>query len=237
MRFVQNVNAKSQDGEIYLGNLTVEEIRYAESALIKDVQVSLRNKKDFQHFVKQLGLVDRDGILKCKGRLSNSDLQEAAREPIILPKERWLTELIISACHKRVHHCGQLRATLAELRGKYWVPRGRQIVKKAIGQCVVCKRHGGKPCGKPDEAGLPDFRVRKSPLLSKLGVDFAGSLYAREGGEIVKVYISLFTCCVTRAVHLDLVRNLSMSSFLTVLGGLRAGEEHRRLLFQTMLKH
>ena len=132
---------KSQDRKIYLCNLTVEEIRYAESALIKDAQVSLRNKKDFQHLIKQLGLVDRDGILKCKGRLSNSDLEEAAREPIILPKEHWLTELIISACHKRVHHCG-LRATLAELRGKYWVPRGRQIVKKVIGNCVVCKGHG-----------------------------------------------------------------------------------------------
>jgi hypothetical protein len=143
LRFVQNVKAKSQDREICLGNLTVEEIRHAESTLIKDAQVSLRNKKDFQHVVKQLGLVDRDGILKCKGRLSNSDLEEAAREPIILPKEHWLTELIISACHKRVHHCG-LRATLAELRGKYWVPRGRQIVKKVIGKCVVCKRHGGK---------------------------------------------------------------------------------------------
>jgi hypothetical protein len=78
-----------------------------------------------------------------QGRLSNSDLEEAAREPIILPKEHWLTELIISACHKRVHHCG-LRATLAELRGKYCVPRGRQIVKKVIGKCVACKRHGGK---------------------------------------------------------------------------------------------
>jgi hypothetical protein len=66
MRFMQNVKAKSQDREIYLGNLTVEEIRYAESALIKDAQISLRNKKDFQHLVKQLGLVDRDGILKCK---------------------------------------------------------------------------------------------------------------------------------------------------------------------------
>ena len=71
--------------------MTVEEIRYAESALIKDAKVSLTNNKYFQHLVKQLGLVDRDGILKCKGRFSNSDLEEAAREPIILPKEHWIT--------------------------------------------------------------------------------------------------------------------------------------------------
>ena len=234
MRFMQNVKAKSQNREIYSGNLTVEEIRYSESALIKDAKVSLRNKKDYQHLVKQLRLVDRDGIQKCNGRLSNSDLEEASREPIILPKEHWLTELIISTCHKRVYHCG-LRATVAELRGKYWAPRGCQIVKKVIGKCVVCKRHGGKPYGKPDEAGLPDFRVRESPPFAKVGVDFVGPLYAKEGGEIVKVYIALFMYCVTRAVHMDLVRNLSISCFFNCLR--RFGKGHRCSLFQTMLKH
>jgi hypothetical protein len=53
--------------------------------------------------------------------------------------------------------------------------------------------------------------------FAKVRVDFAGPLYARECGEMVKVYIALFTYCVTRTVHLDLVRNLSMSSFLNCL--------------------
>ena len=60
MKFMQNLKAKSQDREIYLGNLTVEEIRYAKSALIKDAQVSLRNKKDFQHLVKQVWLIEME---------------------------------------------------------------------------------------------------------------------------------------------------------------------------------
>ena len=34
---------------------------------------------------------------------------------------------------------------------------------------------------------------------------------------MVKVYIALFPCCVTTAVHLDLVRNLSGSCFLNCL--------------------
>ena len=59
--------------------------------------------------------------------------------------------------------------------------------------------------------------MRESPPFAKVGVDFAGPLYARGGGEMVKVYIALFTCCVTRAVHLDLVRNLSGSIFLNCL--------------------
>jgi 2C-methyl-D-erythritol 2,4-cyclodiphosphate synthase len=45
-------------------------------------------------------------VLKCKGRLSNADLEIEAREPMILPREHYLTELIIRDYHNRVHHCG-----------------------------------------------------------------------------------------------------------------------------------
>jgi hypothetical protein len=80
--------------------------------------------------------VERDGVLKCKGRLSNADLEIEAREPMILPSEHYLTELIIRDYHNRAHHCG-LRATLPELRSMFWVPRGRQAVKRGIGTVVV----------------------------------------------------------------------------------------------------
>jgi hypothetical protein len=98
----------------------------------------------------------------------------------------------------------------------FWVPRGRQAVKRGIGT-VVCKKHNGKARGTPAQADLPKFRVQQSPPFSKIGVDFAGSLFAIEGSDMVKVYIALFACCVTRAVHLDLVRNLSAPCFLNCL--------------------
>ena len=62
-----------------------------------------------------------------------------------------------------------------------------------------------------------DLEPHFSPPFSKVGVDFAGPLFAKEGSDMVKVYIALFTCCVTRAVHLDLVRNLSTPCFLNCL--------------------
>ena len=40
-------------------------------------------------------------------------------------------------------------------------------------------------------------------------MDFAGPLFVKsKTGEMFKAYIALFTCCVTRAVHLDLVTDL-----------------------------
>ena len=46
------------------------------------------------------------------------------------------------------------------------------------------------------------------------GVDFTGALYIREKGGESKAYICLFTCAVTRAVHLEIVTNLTVEEFL-----------------------
>ena len=50
-------------------------------------------------------------------------------------------------------------------------------------------------------------------------VDYAGPLYLKrtKDSEEVKVWISLFTCCVTRAVHLELVSELSAVAFIRCL--------------------
>ena len=55
--------------------------------------------------------------------------------------------------------------------------RGRQVVKKILGECVVCKKLVGKSYTNPPTATLPDFRARETPPFSSVGVDFAGPLY------------------------------------------------------------
>ena len=46
------------------------------------------------------------------------------------------------------------------------------------------------------------------------GVDFTEALYVREKGGESKAYIYLFTCAVTRAVHLEIITNLTVEEFL-----------------------
>ena len=48
-----------------------------------------------------------------------------------------------------------------------------------------------------------------------MGLDFAGHLYLEDSGE--KVYICLFTCAVTSAVHLELVCDITTERFLLAL--------------------
>lgn len=48
-------------------------------------------------------------------------------------------------------------------------------------------------------------------------MDFAGPLYVKSAGSMKKSYIALFTCAITRAVHLELVSDQSTESFLLAL--------------------
>ena len=94
------------------------------------------------------------------------------------------------------------------------MPKGRQVVKYVLNRCVVCKKMEGKSFSPAPTASLPDFRVNKAPPFSKTGVDFAGPLFVKDkSNEMRKVYVALFTCCVTRAVHLELVEDLSVETF------------------------
>ncbi|KRY76018.1 hypothetical protein T4B_7003 [Trichinella pseudospiralis] len=51
--------------------------------------------------------------------------------------------------------------------------------------------------------------------FNRVGVDVAGTLHVKEEQQsLQKVYICLFTCMVTRAVHLELVMDMTSISFL-----------------------
>ena len=65
---------------------------------------------------------------------------------------------------------------------------------------------------------LPRFRVRETEPFAKTGVDFAGPLYVKNAANGTdKIYIALFSCCVSRALHLDLVKDISATEFLRCL--------------------
>lgn len=113
--------------------------------------------KNFPNLESVLGLETVGGVLRCFGRLEHSDLEVEAQKPIILPKDHAYTTKAIEECHERVLHSG-VRETLAELRSKFWVPKGRQHVK-VISKCVVCRKLEGKAYSTPGNAALPEFRV------------------------------------------------------------------------------
>lgn len=71
---------------------------------------------------------------------------------------------------------------------------------------------------KPTEFLHHQFRVKKSPLFSHTGIDFVDLC------NQAKVWIALYTCCVTRAVHLDLVPDMTATTFLRSFKRFSAGK-------------
>ena len=58
------------------------------------------------------------------------------------------------------------------------------------------------------------MRVTEAPPFIITGVDFTGTLFIKENDQEEKVYICLFTCAVTRAVHLEVVGDLTVETVL-----------------------
>ena len=226
--FKGQVNDKNTEKERI--RLNAADLKEAEHLWIRSVQGSAFSKeiafllsKDHSSappaYVTQFGLFLDDGIIKCKGRLNNAPLPVNTRNPILLPTKHEFTCLLIKQSHESVKHSG-IRDTLTTLRERYWILRGREAVKKFIRSCVICRKHEGTPYGPLPPPDLPSNRVSEDPPFSHIGLDFAGPLYVEiknsedEIKESQKVYVCLFTCASTRAVHVELTRALSVESFL-----------------------
>jgi len=67
-------------------------------------------------------------------------------------------------------------------------------------------------------ADLPDSRVQQRRPFDRVGVDYAGPLQMRETklrkSRVFKIYIAVFICFITKAVHLEVVTDLSTDAFL-----------------------
>ena len=133
---------------------------------------------------------------------------------MLLPTKHYFTELVIKECHKTVFHDG-ISETLASLRERYWVFRGREAMKKLIRKCVVYQRYEGKAYAGSPTPDLPTQCVSADPPFNNTGIDFAGSLYTLTSeAKENKAYICIFTCASPRAVHLEVTEGMSASIFL-----------------------
>ncbi|GFX38765.1 integrase catalytic domain-containing protein [Trichonephila clavipes] len=99
---------------------------------------------------------------------------------------------------------------LTQIRETYWILCGRQTVKSCLKKCLICRRFKVRP-GNQITAPLPENRIQAEFPFETVGIDFAGPIYTKNDE---KAYISLFTCAVTRAIHLEVVPSLSTGHFL-----------------------
>lgn len=233
MRFCRLLRAKTQQQDFKTSTtLEASEIKAAETLWVKETQSCLKESDTFRVWKHQLGLFLEEGVWRCKGRLGNADISYASKYPALLTKEHPVTTLIVEDAHRKVMHNG-VKETLTEIRSKYWINKGRQFVRKVIHRCFACRKLEGQPYRLPPPPPLPEFRAKELPPFSYTGVDFAGPLYIKTQGLVKtrKVWICLYTCCAVRAVHLELVPDLTTDSFLRCFKRFvaRRGMPHRMI--------
>ena len=167
--------------------------------------------------VKQLNLfLDKSGIIRTKGRIDkNVELTYEVVNPILMSKPHHLTKLLIYFAHCKIMHMG-LQATLNFLRMHgFWILKARQAVVNRLKDCIVCKRYNFRSVTYPSPSSLPASRVNLSVPFAHTGVDYTGHLWVKnKNGDRVKVYILIFTCFNTRAVHLEAVDSMTTAEFI-----------------------
>lgn len=63
-------------------------------------------------------------------------------------------------------------------------------------------------------APLPRDKVLEAALFAVAGLDFTRPVITKDEGRTHKFYILLLTCAVTRAVHLEVVGDMTTRNFL-----------------------
>lgn len=163
--------------------------------------------------------IDSNGIIRVGGRLNNSNYDYNVKHPILLSSKHHICKLIFEMTHKQTFHSGP-QLLLATMRHNYWPLGGRNLAKKVVRSCIKCCRFKGKTI-QPVMGNLPAERVQLEFPFLHTGTDYAGPIMIANrkgrGCSLVKCYICVFVCLATRAVHLELVSDLTKEAFIAAL--------------------
>lgn len=100
---------------------------------------------------------------------------------------------------------------------QFWIVSLRSVIHSVISQCTLFVRLWAST-SMPVMADLPESRVLQCRPFSRVGVDYAGPLIMRENklrnARTYKSYIAVFVCLSVKAVHLELMSDLSTPTFL-----------------------
>ena len=154
---------------------------------------------------KLVPFVDKCGIQRITGRISNSEIYDYDRKhPILLPGKSWISYIILMDIHKELFHPGHNRV-LAESRKTFWILNARRLAKAIGFKCTICRRWRGEHLTQI-MADLPWFRiVPGGPPFENISVDYFGPFLIKFGRkQRTKAYGIIFACLTTRAVQLDM---------------------------------
>lgn len=218
----QDIDSKTvidrhQETEHYLIKIVQSEVYYEEIDCIRRHE-PLPRKSSIANLNPFL---DEQGLLRVGGRIVNSNLSLREKKPLIIPGRNHIATLIVRHYHEKVQHQGRHFTEGAIRAAGLWIIGAKRLVSSIIYKCVTCRKLRGK-IQYQIMADLPADRLDPSPPFTKVGVDAFGpwSIVTRKtrgGSANSKRWGILFACLVTRAVHIEVVEEMSSSAFINAV--------------------
>ncbi|XP_062541465.1 uncharacterized protein LOC134209500 [Armigeres subalbatus] len=238
-RFIGNVKISSSE-ERTVGALTAGELVKAENYLYRLAQGSsyadelailsnTRASKDSTLTIPKNSSIyylcpflDQHGVLRVRGRTSACPgVNPDAVNPIILPRTNHITRLIISHYHNKYHHQPQ-NTVVNELRQRYSISRLKPAYNEIRRCCQQCKNDRAQPLP-PAMGDLPLPRLAAyARQFTYMGVDYFGPIMITVGRRQEKRWVLLATCLTTRAIHLQIIHNMTTDSCILGLRNVMA---------------
>lgn len=231
LRFIDNLRRHRNGETLVLDMLSQCELRRAETALWKQAQEEVfaeerhllqetQGSAEARHnalpktscIYKLWPYLDENGLLRMRGRIGAAWYAPyEAKYPVILPANHPMSSLLADWFHLLYHHAHS-ETIVNEMRQRYEIPKLRALIKRVAKNCFICKLAKSLPCP-PPMAPLPKQRL--TPFIrafTYVGVDYFGPLLVKVGKSHAKRWVALFTCLTVRAIHLEVVHNLSSES-------------------------
>ncbi|RVE44041.1 hypothetical protein evm_011339 [Chilo suppressalis] len=222
--------SSNNKNNIRTGPLSTDELKISLNLLVRFPQMEsfpdsyelLINKKILPHKHNLLNLspfIDDYQIIRIGGRLGSSEFEYNKKHPILISSKHRLSVILFEQEHLKLLHAGS-QLLLYTIRENWWPIGGRNLARKVINNCVRCARLRAKT-PEPIMGNLPKDRLTPGYPFRICGVDYAGlikllTMHGR-GAKTIKAYICLFVCFSTRAIHLELVSDLTTDAYLLAL--------------------
>ena len=225
LRFIHNVR---QSEHRRSGQLSAKElalaleigVRWVQSTefrtLISDLQAG---KQPAPQFRKLNPFLDDHQLVRVGGRLRNASIAYARKHPLLLPRRHTLTSMIVDFYHLFYLHPGPQNLHCV-IQTQFWIMSGRDVIRRRVSKCVKCFRTNPTSLS-PFMGNLPADRLKSTKPFGISGLDYGGPFNVTLGrlrnARKYKAYICLFVCFSSRAIHLELVSELSTDAFLAAL--------------------
>lgn len=225
-RFINNI----KKGSVKLGGvLSVSELDNSKKSLLAALQTQCFSKELSEvrkgkvvtnKCVARLNpFLDTDGLLRVGGRLEQAGVPYTQKHPILLPSRNRVVSSMLKLEHVRLGHAGA-QTVLSNFRLKYWPLDGLYAIKRVIRECSICFRYVASS-SQQIMSDLPPERVNMARCFVKVGVDYGGPYLIKSSNlrkaPLIKAYIAIFVCLVTKAVHIELVTGLTTDLYLMTL--------------------